>query len=323
MHIPEKLQEAIEQEVERCGWHKVLEARKELTERYRQQRKHAKQPFMFKEEHRAAYLATRMPATFCAISDVLSEVRNRLGDLQFHSMLDLGSGPGTGMWAATQIFPEIDKITLIERDMPLSLIGKRLAQYSGVESMLKAHWENRDLQDIAAFEPHDLVLLSYAIGELPDKAHLELIEKCWQAAIKALVIIEPGTPVGFERIREIRKRLIELNANMIAPCPHVLTCPMKNGDWCHFSARLERTSMHRRLKEGTLGYEDEKYSYIAVVKQVCELPESRVLRQPIKKSGFVSLTLCYPEDVRLLTISKRDPEAYRKAKKLDWGSGFN
>ncbi|MCI0389431.1 MAG: small ribosomal subunit Rsm22 family protein [Acidobacteria bacterium] len=35
---------------------------------------------------------------------------------------------------------------------------------------------------------------------------------------------------------------------------------MADGDWRHFAARIERSSLHRRINGAELGYEDGKYS---------------------------------------------------------------
>ncbi len=62
---------------------------------------------------------------------------------------------------------------------------------------------------------------------------------------------------------------MELKAHTIAPCPYDAPCPLahafKEGkDWCHFSVRIPRGKYHRRAKDGTLPYEDEKSSYLVV-----------------------------------------------------------
>ena len=34
---------------------------------------------------------------------------------------------------------------------------------------------------------------------------------------------------------------------------------MKDGNWCHFAKRLERSQIHMAAKDALLGYEDEKF----------------------------------------------------------------
>ena len=37
----------------------------------------------------------------------------------------------------------------------------------------------------------------------------------------------------------------EAGANILAPCPHARPCPLAAPDWCHFSARVARSRLHR------------------------------------------------------------------------------
>src|SRR5664280_688181 len=103
--------------------------------------------------------------------------------------------------------------------------------------------------------------------------------------IRDRVAIEPGTPKGFTLIRKIRAELLEAGARMVAPCPMEVPCPMADPDWCHFAARVERSSMHRRLKNAELGYEDEKFSYVAVAREPVEPAGARVIRRPRHHPG--------------------------------------
>ncbi len=318
MQLPDPLQAAIDSLVESLGIHQLIEAREELTCRYRQA---ATAQFMTTEAQRQAYVIARLPATYAAIYFALKAIKER-GNFSIKSMLDLGAGPGTGMWAACECFPEIETLTLIEKDAALAAIGERLVQFSKQPAMHEAKWQEADLEKLTALPPHDFILLSYSVGELNPQKIGPLIDLCWQSTQQLLLIVEPGTPIGFERIRLIRRQLIDRGAHLIAPCPHHLACPMSGGDWCHFAARVERSSLHRRLKGGSLGYEDEKFSYVAATKTPFPLPDSRILRQPLRHSGHVGLKLCTPQGVQQPTISKKMKDLYKQARKADWGDSF-
>jgi ribosomal protein RSM22 (predicted rRNA methylase) len=135
------------------------------------------------------------------------------------------------------------------------------------------------------------------------------------------VIIEPGTPAGYQRILKIRDILIQKGAKLIAPCPHAALCPLKAPDWCHFFARIERSSLHRRIKNGELNYEDEKFSYLIFTKEnVTSLFESRILRHPKINKGHVNVTLCSNnKEIIQEIITKKNKEKYKNIKKCDWG----
>lgn len=226
MQLPSSLQAAIESVTESLGLHQLIEAREELTKRYRQPK--AGSQLMTTDSQRQSYVISRMPATYAALQSALKAVRER-ADLPIKSLLDLGVGPGTGMWAACDHFPEIETITLVEKDGALLALGKKLGQFSDQKVMHAAHWREGDLEQLKEIPPHDLVLLSYSIGELNQQKIEPLLDLCWKATKQLLLIVEPGTPAGFERIRLIRRQLIDRGAHLIAPCPHHLDCPMKGG----------------------------------------------------------------------------------------------
>lgn len=319
MKLPPSLQAAIEHETGSVDMRQLSAAREELTRRYRNP---SGLPCMTTEAQRQAYVFSRLPATYAALDASMRAVKG-ISDWRPASLLDLGAGPGTALWAACENFPTIGKATLIEKDPALSAIGKRLAEQSDHLPIRSASWQAGDLEQIKELPPHDFVVLSYCIGELKPEAVLPLIELSWKAAGKLLLIVEPGTPAGFERIRWVRKSLIERGAHLAAPCPHALACPMAGGDWCHFAARVERTVLHRKLKGGSLGYEDEKFSYIAVSKEPVELPSSRLLSDPSRHSGHVALKLCTKEaGLQHPIISKKQGDLYKQARKADWGDAF-
>jgi ribosomal protein RSM22 (predicted rRNA methylase) len=314
-----ELHEALAYELEGADLRRLAEARRELTDLYRDR------PPRLSPAHRQAYLATRMPATFAAIRAVLSAISQRIPTIAIQSLLDLGAGPGTAAWAACDLFPSLEKLHLMEREEGFIEMGQRLAQHSSSSALRSAEWQRGDLLRAELPTDFQMVLLSYSIGELPAHEILPFAEKCWRAAQEVLVIIEPGTPAGFERIRAIRAHLIALGAYPVAPCPHSVACPMQGGDWCHFSQRLERTRLHRLLKEGELGYEDEKFSYIALSKNPPQTTaNARIVRHPTIRPGCVQFTLCTPlGQLEQKTLTKKSSENYKEAKKWRWGDCFS
>ena len=267
---------------------------------------------------RAAYLVARMPATFAANAYVLAEFARRI-TAPVRSILDLGSGPGTALWAAAEALPQLERFSAMERDAALVEIGRRLAARD--ERLARATWVHADLRTQGAFEPHDAVVLSYALNELPDP--LDVVRRAFAAARVALVVVEPGTPAAFANVIRARKLLIDEGAQIAAPCPHHNACPLAvRNDWCHFAVRLERTAEHRRLKGAELAYEDEKFSYLIACKTPLPRPEARIVRHPLKHPGHVKLTLCTPSDLRQPTISRSQKSLYRSARKAEWGDAW-
>ncbi len=124
----------------------------------------------------------------------------------------------------------------------------------------------------------------------------------------------------------VRTALIAAGWTLLGPCPHEADCPLAQGDWCHFAARLERSAEHRRLKGAELSYEDEKSSWVAAAAPgVVDPPQAgamsaRILRHPLKRKGFVEFQVCRPDGTAgREVISKKAGERYRRARDAEWG----
>jgi ribosomal protein RSM22 (predicted rRNA methylase) len=137
-----------------------------------------------------------------------------------------------------------------------------------------------------------------------------------------MLVVEPGTPRGFALIRQLRAELLAAGAYMGAPCSSAGECPMDAADWCHFAARVGRSSLHRRVKGGELGYEDEKFSYLAVTRQPVETARARIVRRPRQQPGLVVLDTCTPEGLRTERVTRRDRDRFRAARHADWGGSW-
>ena len=267
--------------------------------------------------HRLAYLRVRMPATYAACAHVFEHLRGVMPEFLPESLLDLGAGPGTASWAALQQFPSLKNISLVERDAELVRAGKAL---SSEGRLAEARWTMGDLRSFAPTRS-DLIVASYAIGEMAIGDARRLASACLMSG-DVFVLIEPGTPKAFARVAELRKMMIAEGATIPAPCPHERECPLfERGDWCHFSERLERTAEHRRIKGGSLGHEDEKFSYFCATRLPIPPRAGRIVRHPQIRSGYVQLQVCGPEKLQQVTVTKSQ-DRYREARKSKWGDRF-
>jgi ribosomal protein RSM22 (predicted rRNA methylase) len=117
----------------------------------------------------------------------------------------------------------------------------------------------------------------------------------------------------------VRDFFIEKGANILAPCPHNLKCPLIAPNWCHFTQRLQRTKLHKEAKSATLGYEDEKFSYLIVSKQLRTLNSNRILTKPKHRGGHIEFDICTNKGTHeSVIISKKNKDLYSIAKKKEW-----
>lgn len=269
-----------------------------------------------------AYGQARMPATVSVLRDVAEYLLPYKSEIQ--GMLDLGCGPGSAFWAFRDNFP-LKVVIGIDQSKALMQLGQDLLSQSTNEfSMRWIHWRLQALKACKnlPLENLDMILASYVLNELTPSEQRSLIETAWEWTNNFFVLVEPGTPKGFANIRKAREQLIIQGAFILAPCTHESTCPMADGDWCHFSTRLQRSKRHQDIK-GSLPYEDEKYSYLIATKLLLKRPQTRIIKKPNHSSGLVEFELCDKDGLRLQKITKRHGEIYKQAKKAIWGDGFN
>ena len=149
----------------------------------------------------AAYLTVRLPATHAAVARVLDEVALRRPGFKPASLLDAGSGPGTASWAATARWSCLDDVTLLDSSPDfLDLAGQLAATHPRLAA---AKFRTGDMA--ADMPPADLVVAAYALAEVPTGRQASAIAALWAAARQMLVLVEPGTPAGFARLRAARE----------------------------------------------------------------------------------------------------------------------
>ncbi|GAA3173848.1 MULTISPECIES: small ribosomal subunit Rsm22 family protein [Streptomyces] len=266
----------------------------------------------------AAYAAYRMPATFEAVRSALAAFAERVPQFAPRTHLDIGGGTGAATWAAAATW-DGHRSTVVDWAQPALDLGRELAG----AALPGTEWRRGVIGDgLTVPAGTDLVTVSYVLGELRPEARRAVVGAA--ATAGAVVLIEPGTPDGYLRIREAREQLTAAGLRIVAPCPHGAACPIVPGeDWCHFSARVSRSSLHRQVKGGSLAYEDEKFSYVAAVRPAAapDAPgAARIVRKPQLRKGQVLLDLCTAEEgLRRTTVTKRHGAQYRAARDAAWG----
>lgn len=269
----------------------------------------------------AAYAAYRMPATFEAVRSALDGLAEAAPGWSPASHVDVGGGTGAATWAVDATWGGPRETAVLDWADPALVLGKELAAASSSPALRAAQWHRTVIGAGLALTDADLVTVSYVLGELTPEARRAVVAEAARAG-QAVVFVEPGTPEGYLRIREARDQLIEAGLHVAAPCPHDGTCPITVGkDWCHFSARVSRSSLHRQVKGGSLPYEDEKFSYVAATRFPVQPVSSRITRRPQIRKGLVQLELCGPESEGLTrtNVTKRHGDLYKAARDIDWG----
>ncbi|MFI1535749.1 small ribosomal subunit Rsm22 family protein [Streptomyces anandii] len=269
----------------------------------------------------AAYAAYRMPATFEAVRGALAAFADAVPGWVPGSHVDVGGGTGAATWAVRATWEGARPVTVLDWAEPALALGREIA---GADPLLReARWQRARIGAALALDPADLVTVSYVLGELTEADRAAVVDAAAEAA-RSVVVVEPGTPDGYARVIAARDRLIAAGFRVAAPCPHSAACPIVPGtDWCHFSARVSRSSLHRQVKGGSLAYEDEKFSYVAATRLPAAPAPARVVRCPQIRKGQVLLDLCEAdEQLRRRTVTKRHGDLYKAARDADWGDDW-
>jgi ribosomal protein RSM22 (predicted rRNA methylase) len=225
------------------------------------------------------------------------------------SVVDFGGGPGTFLFALSK-FKTLSKYTNIERSNAFIAVMNVLVEEFLSSSIPHVHvnsisgnYLELKSQDIPA---NDICVFSYTLCECDSSlAGLSgLVENS-----NMVLIIEPGTPSGFNNIIQARDKLIEKGFHDIAPCTASNGfCPLRDSesDWCHFVERLDRSRVQKHLIKGELGYEDEKYSYLLMSKYPIHSPARPVrtaLPGGLRRSGGDGKRIISRPDITKYSVS--------------------
>jgi ribosomal protein RSM22 (predicted rRNA methylase) len=268
-----------------------------------------------------AYALARMPATYAAVAASLNALAEVNPDFAPTSLLDIGAGPGTATWAASEAFASLEAFTLLDANAALRDLATELAK-SHLRFATMRYVSGDARKALTEAPEADLVIASYVINELGENERAALADTMWAKTRDMLLVVEPGTPAGYARIIDLRTRLIAKGAHAIAPCPHDSECPLTKPDWCHFTQRLQRSRAHKHLKGADLPYEDEKFSYVVLSRAPPAQRPARVLAQPLVTKIAVSAKICAADGIEAPTVPRRDKAAYKGAQKWNWGDAI-
>ncbi|RDD47235.1 Methyltransferase-like protein 17, mitochondrial [Trichoplax sp. H2] len=287
-----------------------------------------------------AFAVSRLPACYGATLRVLQEIATRLPGFQPRTLLDFGSGVGTAVWAANQIWGEsITEYQCV--DISSDAIDFSELLFKGGDRNAPSMIPNifyRQFLPISQRVNYDVVIASYSLHELPNiKLRQEAIKALWKKTKDFLIIVEPGNNDGFDTILHARNAIVNMNADAMrnnlqlghtfAPCPHDIDCPREYMDVksppCFFEQKVE-VSLTQRETHLKYSYYPERFSYVIIRKgnrneDVSSYP--RVVKPPKHRTGHVICEFCLGDGyIEELVLAKSlGKEFYKDMKRCRWG----
>ncbi|KYQ56061.1 hypothetical protein ALC60_05044 [Trachymyrmex zeteki] len=289
------------------------------------------QPIRFDKLTSLTYLAGRGVQNYAVLRKIFDEIKLRDKDFRPQTLFDFGSGVGTVMWAASEIWSKtLKEYFCVEVSEFMIKLSERLVK--AAEPKIKEVFY-RQYFPISTNRTYDIVVSAYTLFELPDmESRIDTILKLWTKTNNYLIIVEEGTNAGFKLVNEARdfvlkyansKRRRETQfAHVFSPCPHDLKCPRFATDDTPCNLRI---LYHPLQFLGGRQHESELYSYVVLKKS--KRPENdeqwpRIVRAVLKPSNHTICRMCTKSGElkeEIFTKYKHGKHMYRCARESEWG----
>lgn len=299
---------------------------RDLSVAFTQERAFLPKNYLTRKEMRSGYILYFLPVNALKVATLLSEIpaeRILQGDRVDLKILDVGSGPGTGLMG-TMLFlerflPRAKSVrlqwTLLDQnrqalqdaaalhDLALSDLRKRFPK---VDIASELRLESRDLFDgriSRSVAGVDLLLCLNVLGEIPENRRLLLLEDLLTKALKKdgrMLAMEPALQSTSRDLMELRDEIVNRElAYLHAPCLHQAACPMfadNDRDWCHMYIPWDRPPWIEKFDRlAAIRKEWLKCSYLLLSPEEPARRETdvwRVVSGPLNSKGKAERLLC-------------------------------
>jgi hypothetical protein len=299
---------------------------RDLNVAFTQERAFLPKNYLSRKEMRSGYILYFLPVNALKVAALLSEISAEhilKGDRIDLQILDIGSGPGTGM-LGTMLFLERFfgrarsvrlRWTLLDQNRPA--LNDAAALHDLILSDLKRRFPKVDLVSDLRLEGRDLfegrisrlatgtdlILCLNVLSELAPNRRRPLLEDLLKAVLKAdgrMLVMEPALQGTTRDLMALRDDLLDRNlASVHAPCLHQAECPMlqaNDRDWCHAYIPWERPAWIEKFDRlAAIRKEYLKCSYLLLGREPPEKRETdlwRVVSGPLNSKGKSERLLC-------------------------------
>ncbi len=326
INLPTSLLAAVSRLLGDTNSRDVLTSARKLHGRYMDTDRTTDRPIVKSGSDVLAYLSLRYPATYAQIASALEKIKERLPEWKPETVLDLGCGPGTGLFASHEVFPSITTATEVDREDAFLTIGETLARETNLP--MNVSWKKQTVaQWIAdAGSPrYDLIIVANVINELPAPAVHDLLSKLAALSGGIVLLLEPGTPHGFKMIQSAAEKITKYRP-LVAP--YINGKLVQSHDfWIHFPQRFIRPEFQRAVRSdmrdsnlAASDWEETKYSFVAFGDVTPAMhPHAVAVGAPEIYHGYLTVRLLTESGIETVKVMKRHKEQYRFAKNLSWG----
>uniref|UniRef100_A0A9J8D874 Methyltransferase like 17 n=1 Tax=Cyprinus carpio carpio TaxID=630221 RepID=A0A9J8D874_CYPCA len=293
-----------ERDIHTDGIDRKLEARirKRVLSELRRTTYH-RTPLRYDEDLGLVYMAARLAGGYAAVLRALNEIKKRDPVFVPYSLLDFGSGLGTGTWASHTLW------------------GDSLKEYVCVDS-------SGDMNTLA-----EQLLRG---GNDVDNPVIKQVYFRQFLPVSPKVLVENGTKDGHQILMEARDTILKREddvkhdlrrPSIFAPCTHELPCPKlikQHVVPCNFSQFYYPLPLLKSQER-----QQEKLSYLIISRSDEEKPQkterwdmARLISQVRRRPRHVQCQLCCANgELKQLAVTARchGKDMYRCARSSDWG----
>lgn len=289
----------------------------------------------------AMYLAVRLAPDFAALVKIMAEMKQRDPDFAPLTMLDFGSGVGSGMWAVDQVWPGLCREAVcVDRSADMNDMADKLLRGGDPDNPRLVRPGGTFFKQFlpqSRLLKYDLVISSRSLFELPDiTSRLKTLDVLWRKTSGYLVIVEAGTNAGYRVVQEARDYVLELSrlatekgeahpeGYVFAPCPHDKFCP-KFFDGTNVPCNFEVSYKPASFEKDQTAHID-RYTYIVLKRgkrgESNEKNWPRLVEAPLIRKKHTICRMCtHSGTLRELTATKRkhSKECYGLLRASKWG----
>lgn len=137
--LPQPIDDAISRILSRQEDATWVDSAIQLHQRYIERKKSLR--YITSTTDSLGYLAMRAQATYAQVYGALTAVKELVPSWSPKNILDIGSGPGTAVWAAHEVWPSIHEATCVDENDSLLQLGKEINSSASVAM----HWLRQDV----------------------------------------------------------------------------------------------------------------------------------------------------------------------------------
>ncbi|XP_018400362.1 PREDICTED: methyltransferase-like protein 17, mitochondrial [Cyphomyrmex costatus] len=289
------------------------------------------QPIQFDKFTSVTYLVGRSVQNYAVLRKIFDEIKLRDKNFKPQTLFDFGSGVGTVMWAASEIWSKtLKEYFCIEISESMIELSERLVKATNPKIKEVFY---RQYFPISMNRTYDIVVSAYSLFELSGmESRIETLLKLWLKTNNYLIIVEEGTNAGFKLVNEARDFILKYTnskrrhdiqfAHVFSPCPHDLKCPRFAND----NTPCNSSVLYHPLQfMGGRQHKSERYSYVVLKKS--KRPENdeqwpRIVRTVLKRSNHTICRMCTNSGElkeEIFTKYKNGKHMYRCARESEWG----